>query len=684
MARLPVKKTRLSRMCGRSIARYVDFVHRTSRLATEPTDVAAFLAVHQPAIIAVWHGQFLLAPKVKPLDVPLAIMLARHGDAELFANALARFNTTLIRGAGAGVRRKDRGGAYALRAALRTLEEGVFVGMTADVPPGPARRAGAGIVTLAKLSGRPIIPLAVASSRYHAFRTWSRMTLNLPFGTLGGVFGTPIHVPRDASPEEMELARQAVENGLDEATTRAYQLAGSDPARATPPAQPDVQADSAPDTSSITSSPGLGLATYKAATRLMQPAASLMIGYRMRKGKEDEARRKERMGIAGLSRPPGRLVWIHAASVGEFNAALPLSQALRQARPDLRLLFTTGTVTSAQLAAERIGDGNIHQYVPLDAPQFVRRFLDHWKPDLAVFTESEIWPNLVLETARRAIPMALVNARMSNRSFERWRRLRSVARPLVASFDVVLAQNEQIARRFCAIGATRALAVGNLKIDAPPPPVEPEAFAQLKDALGGRRLLVAASTHEGEERVIAEAYRAVTRGHQDVCALIAPRHPERGTEIAELMRSLGFRVAQRSTGGLPHEGTEIYIADTIGELGTFYAAALAAFIGGSLVNHGGQNPIEAIRHGAAVISGPHWHNFRDSYDMLLRSQAVLMVRDAEELAGGFNLLLDDNTELQAMRLRGQVALSKLAGALEHTVTELLKYIPDEKDLRRAG
>ena len=678
MARLPIDKKRLSRLSGRTLARYIDFVYRNSRLVIEPASSELFLQQHRPAIIAVWHGQFLLAPKAKPLEMPLAVVLARHGDAEFFVEALSRFNTTLIRGAGAGERRKDRGGAHALRAALRALESNVFVGMTADVPPGPARRAGEGIVTLARMSGRPIIPLASATSRYHALDTWSRMTVNLPFGTLACVFGEPIFVARDADAATLEAARLAVQTGLDETTRRAYALAGADPARATPPTAGNSIPIAPPQR------PGIGLRTYAAATRLIEPAAPLLLGRRASQGREDVARRGERLGIASCPRPDGTLMWIHSASVGEINAVLPLSDALRAERPDLRFLFTTGTVTSAGLAARRLGSGDIHQYVPLDSPRFVRRFLAHWRPDMAVFTESEIWPNLVMETAARAIPMALVNARMSNRSFSRWQRLKTVSGPLLSRFAIVLAQNDEFAGRFAALGARHALSVGNIKIDAPPPPVDEAELATLRQAFAGRPLLVAASTHDGEERIIAAAHRDLARRHPGFCTLIAPRHPERGTEIAELMRSAGFTVAQRSLGQLPTAASDIYIADTIGELGTFYALSPVAFIGGSLVERGGQNPIEAVRCGAVVLVGPTWQNFVDAYTTLIGEHGALIVGDAAALATAVDRLLGDEVEMQRMRTGAQAAIAALSGALERSVAELLEFLPDGKELRRAG
>lgn len=671
---MAIDKARLARLAGRSVARYIDYVHSTSRFVSEPADVRTFLAAQRPAIIAVWHGQFLLAPKVKPLDVPLKIVLARHGDAEVFAEALARYNTELIRGAGAARRTKDRGGAVALRASLRALEENWFVAMTADVPPGPARRAGAGIVTLARLSGRPIIPLAAATSRYHALDTWSRMTINLPFGTLAGVFGTPIYVPRDADAETVEAARLAVESGLNAATERAYELAGADPKRATPVSL----APGAP------TPPGLGLKTYAVATRVAGVAAPLIIGMRAHQGREDTSRRNERFGIADRPRPAGRLVWVHAASVGEINAVLPIADALRAERPDTVFLFTSGTVTSAGIAARRLAACDIHQYVPLDAPSFVDRFLDHWRPDLAVFTESEIWPNLVMRTSARAIPMALVNARLSNRSFGRWKRMPGLSRPLFGRFDVILAQNEKLARRFAEIGAGRVLSVGNLKIDAPPPPVDDDALRGLREALAGRPLLLAASTHEGEDRIVADAHRVLAQSLPGICTIIGPRHPERGTAIAELSKALGLSTAQRSLGALPESHTEVYVADTIGELGTLYALAKVALVGGSLVERGGHNPIEAVRHGAAVMTGPHWMNFRDEYQALLRHGGALEVASADELAAAAGRLLRDDVEISRMRSGALTAVATLSGALELTVGELAAFLPVDEELKRAS
>ena len=335
MARSSLNKARIKRLAGRAVARYIDFVYRTSEVVRDPPEdeLEDFLRAHAPAIVAVWHGQFILAPQAKPHDMPLAIILARHGDAELFADSLARFNTTLIRGAGANGRRKDRGGAAALRAAMRTLDQGISVGMSGDMPPGPARQSGLGIVTLAALSGRPILPLAAATSRFRVLDTWSRMTVNLPFGKLACVFGDPIYVSRDSTPVQMEAARLEVERGLNAATERAYRLAGSDITRTLPPS---VMIRRGSLTRPAPPQPGLALRTYRAATRLLRPAVPLLLGARERRGKEETSRRNQRLGIAVIPRPEGTIAWIHAASVGELNAVLPLAEPMRAARRGLR------------------------------------------------------------------------------------------------------------------------------------------------------------------------------------------------------------------------------------------------------------------------------------------------------------------------------------------------------------
>ncbi|MFN0025110.1 MAG: glycosyltransferase N-terminal domain-containing protein, partial [Parvularculaceae bacterium] len=626
-------------------------------------------------IIACWHGQFMMLAHLHPGDVKVSAMVARHGDAELIGEALRRFDTGLIRGAGAGGRKRDRGGASALRASVRALNEGASLVMTADVPPGPARAAGSGIITIARMSGRPIVPVAVASSRFKSFDTWSRMTLNLPYSKLVYVGGDPIHVPRDADDAILEALRLNLEHTLNAATERAYDLAGADVRRATPLGQ--LAAKNPP-------APGLRLKLYRSGTSALRAAAPLLLKYRERQGKEDPERRSERLGQATKKRPEGPLAWVHAASVGETNAVLPLIEALLGAEPDLHVLLTTGTTTSAGLAARRLPPRACHQFVPLDAAKYAGAFLDHWRPDLAIFTESEIWPNLILESSRRNITMALINARMSPRSMKRWRRNGALARPLFSRFSIVLAQNEVVARTIQSLGAPNVLTVGNIKIDAAPPPANASDLAALKAAAPGRPLLLAASTHPGEETIVARAHEILEKALPGLLTIIAPRHPTRAEALQSELQSKGLRVARRSVTGLPLGDTQIYLADTIGELGTFFALCPVAFMGGSMIEHGGQNPIEAIRHGTLVLTGASIHNFRDIYETLANSGGAKTVTSAEDIAAAAALLLADKLAAAKMQIGAEAGLAKLEGALQKTLDALLPLISAKRDTSSAA
>jgi 3-deoxy-D-manno-octulosonic-acid transferase len=653
-------------------AAYIRLAYNTSEVRRDPPDTDAKLFSEHPQIFAMWHGQFGMLPKIKP-DRPadVAAMVARHGDAELIGAVLKRFGMWLIRGAGAGRRRRDRGGAVAFRGALTALQHGTTVAMTADFAPGPARKAGDGIVMLAKLSGRPIVPCAMATSRFIALKSWSAFTINLPFSKLGIVVGDPVRVPEDADSATLEAARIAVERGLNQATARAYDLAG-----AIDPLSPQAQLKAA--------KPAFAIRAYRALTRYAAPLAPLMLAWRTRIGKEEPARRPERYGKASIDRPAGFLAWFHAASVGETNAVLPVIEAIAAEHPEINLLLTTGTVTSAKLARARLPEGAVHQYVPLDNQDYVRRFLKHWRPDLAVFVESEIWPNLVLETSTLHIPLVLVNGRMSFRSFRRWRGRPGLSRPLFSAFNLVLAQNERMAQRFAALGTPRAVPVGNLKADAPPPPVELAGHKKLAAALAGRTVWLAASTHPGEDNIAAVAHLAMKKARPDLLTVIVPRHPERGPFIARLLAGADLNVTLRSEGKLPEAGTDIYIADTIGELGLFYNLVPVALIGGSLVPHGGQNPVEAIKLGAAVMTGPHWRNFADAYDELLRAGGAVQVTDAQSLANTALLLLENAQARGRIMSRAEGAVARLGGALPRTISELEQFLPPKATLQHAS
>lgn len=422
------------------------------------------------------------------------------------------------------------------------------------------------------------------------------------------------------------------------------------------------------------------LRLYRGASSAAAILAPAWLTYRVRKGKEDPARLAERRGRASAERPEGALVWVHGASVGEVISVLPLIERL-DAR-GFRVLLTSGTLTSSRVAAQRAPDGVIHQFVPLDARGFVARFLDHWKPDLVLIAESELWPNLLAELGRRGTPIALVNARLSDRSARRWSRLAKSARALLSRIDLCLAQSEEDGSRFRALGTPRVEVCGNLKFDVPPPAADPAELKRLAQAIGRRPVLLAASTHEGEEEIVMEAHRMLASEMPGFLTVIAPRHPERGIGVAEIAAASGLAARLRSEGAAPDADTDIYIADTIGELGLFYRLCPVVFMGGSLVEHGGQNPIEPAKLGAAVIHGSHIWNFGPVYERLDDQEGAFEIRDALGIARATYALLKDRP-LHAQTVEAaQNAMASLGGALDRTLAAIEPYLVQIRLQRR--
>jgi 3-deoxy-D-manno-octulosonic-acid transferase len=417
----------------------------------------------------------------------------------------------------------------------------------------------------------------------------------------------------------------------------------------------------------------LALRLYQlASAAAAAPVASRLLAWRLKRGKENPARLAERYGVAGLPRPDGPLIWLHGASVGEMLAVIPLIERIRAM--NFAVLVTSGTVTSAALAAQRLPPGAVHQFIPLDAPRFVSRFLDHWRPNLALFVESDLWPNLILASADRGVPMILVNGRVSERSFSRWRRLPGVMAALLGRFDLCLTQSGADTRRYAQLGAPRISSIGNLKLDVPAPPVHQQTLRELRSIIGSRVVLAAASTHSGEENAIIAAHRRLRAKCPSLLTVIAPRHPERGPGIAEIAKVAGLSVALRSRGELPNADVDVFVADTLGELGLIYRLAPIVFMGGSLASHGGQNPIEPIRLGAAVVHGPHVWNFAEIYATLDAAHGAELIADEEALTECLAGWLARPATRVAVADAALVTVGQLSGALERTLAALEPYL----------
>jgi 3-deoxy-D-manno-octulosonic-acid transferase len=414
------------------------------------------------------------------------------------------------------------------------------------------------------------------------------------------------------------------------------------------------------------------LRTYRrlsAAVALLAPA---LIKRRLKLGKEDPARIGERRGMSRDTRPHGPLVWIHGASVGEVLAAAALIERLRAL--NIRILLTSGTVTSASIVAKRFPADIIHQYVPYDSPRYVARFLDHWRPSLALFIESDLWPNLILSSAARRLPMVLINGRMSQRSFQRWRRMTGTISALLGRFDVCLVRSEVDAERFTALGSRNVVTTGNLKLDVAAPPADSGKLERLMAVTRGRPIVVAASTHPGEEDILLEAHKTLAGFFPSLLSVIVPRHPDRGEAIARSITASGLQAALRSREELPTATTDVYIADTMGELGLFYRLAPIVFMGGSLVEHGGQNPIEAIKLGASVVHGPHVFNFTDVYEALDSADGARQADTQEALVKQLGRLLADPAARKLSVDAADRVVEQLGGGLDRTLAALEPYL----------
>ena len=402
------------------------------------------------------------------------------------------------------------------------------------------------------------------------------------------------------------------------------------------------------------------------------PFIGSYVALRASRGKEQHARRHERYGKASIERPDGPLAWVHAVSVGETSAVLGLIARMRNR--GLNVVLTTGTTTSAALAAERLGEDVMHQYVPLDLKPAVSRFLNYWRPDVAIFAESEIWPMTILELCARRIPQILINGRMSDRSFARWQNRSALAESLFENFSHVAAQSEEDAERFRALGARPVTVTGNLKADVVMPSIDAETSAKMKVATAGRQVWAAISTHEGEELIAARVHRTLKKKWPNLLTIIVPRHPRRTGEVHGMLEEEGMVVAMRSAHSFPVNSTDIFLGDSIGEMGLYLRMASIAFVGKSLIGSGGQNPLEPAVLDTAILSGPKVDAFSEAYEKLINARGARIIADENELAKAINHLLGNEKLRSAMAERAAQVVGDMEGALDKTWDVLGPYV----------
>lgn len=409
------------------------------------------------------------------------------------------------------------------------------------------------------------------------------------------------------------------------------------------------------------------------------PALPLWLNRRAKRGKEDAARLDERNGITNIQRPNRKIIWLHAASVGESQMLMPVISRILSEHPNFYIVVTTGTVTSAELLAEQLPKNAVHQYAPADHPKAVKAFLDHWQPDLAIFAESELWPNMIMQTSARKIPLALVNARMSSASIERWaKRGKKSGKVLLACFDLILAADTATANGLAWLTGREIEAAGNLKDAAPALPVNAAELKKLKAAIGRRPLWCAASTHKGEEALLVDTVLEIKAKKPKSLLILAPRHPERAAEIKAIFVGAGLKVIRRSSNRMPTADTDVYIVDRIGKMGLVYSLSKIAFVGGSLLDGlSGHNPLEPARLNCAVITGTHISSFADTYMSMLAFEGVDRVLSPEELAPA---ILKYMTDTKARNTKAQAALKYAQSrdaVLDYVWAFLAPLLPDE-------
>lgn len=414
---------------------------------------------------------------------------------------------------------------------------------------------------------------------------------------------------------------------------------------------------------------------YRLATTLLEPFTPGILRRRAKRGKEDPVRMQERLGHASVARPEGALVWFHAVSVGESLSVLPVVERLRERRPDIAVLVTSGTVTSAGLLARRLPAGAIHQYAPLDTPGASKRFLDHWRPDVVVFVESEFWPNLILGADALGAKLILLSARVTEKTAKGWRRAPKLARELLQTFDAILPQDRATAERIGRFGVTAGTQV-NLKFIGEPLGCDEAELTRLRAAIGDRPVVLAASTHPGEEAIAVEAFRGLAARTPKPLLIVAPRHPDRGDEVVGLLKRAGLSVARRSQNEPLTAGLDAYVADTLGEMGLMFRLSSMAVMGGSFVEGvGGHNPLEPARLGVPPVTGPNAFNFTDVYDEMLAEQAALLVRDGPDLTRLLDRMLADPALGKRIGATARAFARARSDTLDRAWKELDAFLP---------
>ncbi len=408
---------------------------------------------------------------------------------------------------------------------------------------------------------------------------------------------------------------------------------------------------------------------YNLMTKIIRPLFYLFFIYRFLKNKEERGKYSERKGFSSNKKPKGKIVWVHAASVGEALSSLPLIDKLKELSPKINILITTSTKTSKEIIVKKKIDDLIHQYAPWDNEKFCTNFLNFWQPDLAIFLESEIWPNLLNETNKKNIPLCLVNARITDNTFKKWLKFPKTIKYLLSFFSIIIAQDELSKIKLQKLGAKNIFVYGNLKNDSKKLLYDIEDFRKYDEFLKEKSLLVAASTHEGEEVEIINKFKSLLIELPNLFLVVAPRHPDRRSDLVKIIKKSGFTDKDfilRSSNDYLDQNIKIFLLDSIGELGYFYKKSNAVIMGGAFGYFGGHNPIEPALFENAIFSGPNFYNFKDEYNQLLKNDGAKIIYDMDDLS-----ILKNKEKLLSMAKNSKIFSENIKGTADKISVKLI-------------
>ena len=420
---------------------------------------------------------------------------------------------------------------------------------------------------------------------------------------------------------------------------------------------------------------------YRVLTFLLKPFVRFALYLRRKKGLEtkDKKRMVERFGKTFAHRPKNaKVVWFNAASVGESNSIMPVVDRVLAGYPNAFVVVTTSSLTAADNMAKKLkGKNAVHQFLPVDRRAYVDRFFNYWKPELGFFVDSDFWPNLILSAKAHDVPLVLLNGRISDKSFAKWKKNLSFAKTLMHGFKFGFGKSDEDKRRLSVMGMEPVECVGNLKYGVPPMSCDKAELESLQKKIGKRPVFVVSSTHPGEEEICLSALLIIKKTFSNVLMILAPRHPARGQEIYDMVEANGLHAALRSRGDDITPVVDVYVADTMGELGLFYTLSDIAFVGGSLVPWGGHNPMEPARLHNVVLSGKNVMNFQETFDLLKAENAVIMLNNEKDFASKVKSFFENEDVAKEYMARAFCVAEREAAVLDR-VMDRIKPELDER------